>query len=165
MSAPESELDAPPWRRFESTLMATSKAIRREYDRQLADLGLRLTEALVIAVVDDHGPISQAALAQRLGIGRASVGQTIDHLVSRDLIVRAAHRSDRRVHQVVLTDSGRALAAHVIERDRALRNKMRRGLSKADRTELARMLLCVQTNLRAAEGASAAPTTGHAQRD
>ena len=34
------ELDAPPWLRVESTLMATARAIRQGYDHRFEPLGL-----------------------------------------------------------------------------------------------------------------------------
>ncbi len=50
------ELDAPPWRRFESTLMATSRQIRRAYDGRLEKVDLNLSEACLLAYVVEHGP-------------------------------------------------------------------------------------------------------------
>ena len=43
------ELDAPPWRRVESTLMATARAIRQAYAQRLRPLDLNLSQALQIA--------------------------------------------------------------------------------------------------------------------
>ena len=74
------ELDAPPWQRVEATLMATSRAIRRAYDKRLDPLGLNLTEASILAYVNQHGAITQTRLARHLGVGRASMGAAIDVL-------------------------------------------------------------------------------------
>jgi hypothetical protein len=68
------ELDAPPWRRFEATLMATSKLLRRAYDTRLADIGLNLSEACLLAYVVEHGPLTQTQVAERIGMGRARPG-------------------------------------------------------------------------------------------
>lgn len=149
MASSEHELDAPPWQRFESTLMATSRAMRKVYDQAFSDLGVHLTEALLIAVVDDHGPMAQSELARRLGVGRAALGQMVDSLVSRGLVTRRDDREDKRVRMVVLTLTGRRLATEIVERDLDVRQKLRRGLTKAERSQLARTLLQIQHNLQA----------------
>ena len=45
------ELDAPPWLRVESTLMATARAIHDAYDHRLAPLDLSLNTASLLAYV------------------------------------------------------------------------------------------------------------------
>ena len=57
------ELDAPPWRRFESTLMATSKSIRRAFDLRLSEIELNLSEACLLEYVFEHGPMTQTQAA------------------------------------------------------------------------------------------------------
>ena len=69
------ELDAPPWQRVEATLMATSRAIRRADDKRLDPLGLNLTEASILAYVNEHGAITQTRLARHLGVGRPRWGR------------------------------------------------------------------------------------------
>jgi DNA-binding MarR family transcriptional regulator len=91
------ELDAPPWRRFESTLMATSKSIRRAYDLLFAEIGLNLSEACLLEYVVEHGPMSQTQVAERIGMGRAPAGTIVDNLSSRALLRRTPDASDRRV--------------------------------------------------------------------
>lgn len=149
MATSEHELDAPPWQRFESTLMATSRSIRRLYDQVLADLGVNLTEGLLVAVVDAEGPLAQAELASRLGLGRAAVGQMVDGLEGRDIVARHPHERDRRIRLVGLTEEGRELAAQIVARDLSLRTDLRRGLARSERAQLARTLLQVQQNIAA----------------
>jgi DNA-binding MarR family transcriptional regulator len=143
----EHELDAPPWQRVESTLMATSRAIRRAYDARLANLDLNLTQASLLMYVQDHEPITQTQLADRLGMGRASTGAVIDNLHLRDLVQREPDPTDRRVWLVRLTSSGRELAAMVTAADVLLREELRAGLSRAERKQLARTLLRLHANL------------------
>jgi len=147
MATAEHELDAPPWQRVESTLMATSRAIRRAYDAHLAPLGLNLSEASLLAFVGEHGPVSQTQLAERLGMNRASTGAVVDAVLARGLVGRDPSPTDRRVWLVRITDDGRALAAQVAIVDGALREQLRAGLSRAERQQLARTLLRLQSNL------------------
>ena len=63
------ELDAPPWQRVESTLMATARLIREAYDARFATLDLNLTQASILVYVAEFGPITQTKIADHLGIG------------------------------------------------------------------------------------------------
>ena len=91
------ELDAPPWLRVESTIMATARAIRQSYDQRFNDLDLNLSEASVLAYVAEHGALSQTQIAKSLGLGRAATGALIDVLEDRDLVQRETDPDDRRV--------------------------------------------------------------------
>jgi MarR family transcriptional regulator for hemolysin len=99
----EHELDAPPWRRFESTLMATSKSIRRAYDLLFAEIGLNLSEACLLEYVVEHGPMSQTQVAERIGMGRAPAGTIVDNLSNRSLLRRTPDATDRRVWLLTAT--------------------------------------------------------------
>jgi MarR family transcriptional regulator for hemolysin len=91
------ELDAPPWSRVESTLMATARLIRQAYDRRLAPLDVNLTQATVLAYLAEFGAATQTMIAGHLGQGRAATGVTIDRLHERGMVMRAADPVDRRV--------------------------------------------------------------------
>jgi len=142
------ELDAPPWRRFESTLMATSKSIRRAYDMRLEPIGLNLSEAALLAYVVEHGPLTQTQVAERIGMGRAPAGTIVDNLSKRQLLVRLPDESDRRVWLLSATPDGHEMAVHIAEVDRDLRAELREGLSRAERQALAETLVRLQSNLK-----------------
>lgn len=146
-TALEHELDAPPWRRVESTLMATSRAIRRAYDQRLADLGLNLSEAMLLAFVDQNGPMTQTRLADRLGVGRPATGCVVDALERRGLVERRRHPTDRRVWLVATTEAAAAVVDEIDAIDRKLRDQLRAGISRAERQALAQTLLRLQANL------------------
>lgn len=143
----EHELDAPPWRRFESTLMATSKSIRRAYDMLFAEIGLNLSEACLLEYVVEHGPMTQTQVAERIGMGRAPAGSIVDNLSSRSLLLRTPDATDRRVWLLTATDEGMNLAVRIGEVDKDLRTKMRQGLSQVERELLADILIRIQSNL------------------
>ena len=88
MTSSKHELDAPPWQRVESTLMATSRAIRDAYDARFAELDLNLTQASLLVFLHEAGPLHQSQLARRLGRGRAATGATVDGLERRGLVER-----------------------------------------------------------------------------
>jgi MarR family transcriptional regulator, transcriptional regulator for hemolysin len=131
---------ATPLRRtLESTLMATSRAMRRAYDARLADLGLKLSEAFLLGHVHSHGPLTQTQLAEGLGIGRAATGSLIDALERKGLVERAADATER----------AGPVVAELAAVDVALREALWTGIGRAERRQLSETLLRLQDNLAA----------------
>ena len=145
----EHELDAPPWLRVESTIMAPARAVRQAYDLRFAELGLNLSEASLLAYVEESGALTQTRLAERLGIGRAAMGSVIDSLEKRGLVERNPDPDDRRVWLVDLTAAGKEMVQQVTERDLVLRKELRAGISRDDRQKLAEVLVALGNNLAA----------------
>lgn len=145
--ASDHELDAPPWRRVESTLMSTARAIRRAYEIRLTDLDLNLSQASLLAFLFEAGPITQSRLASRLGIGRAAAGLIIDGLEARELIERQANPNDRRAWLIALRPEGIRITKPIFKLDATLRSELRDGISRTERQQLAGLLLRLQGNL------------------
>ena len=141
------ELDAPPWLRVESTIMATARAIRQSYDQRFSDLDLNLSEASVLAYVAEHGALSQTQIAKSLGLGRAATGALIDVLEDRDLVQRETDPDDRRVWLVEITIAGKELLEEVYVRDQILRKQLRNGITRQERQQLAAVLVRLGNNL------------------
>jgi DNA-binding MarR family transcriptional regulator len=147
MKLMDNELDAPPWRRIDGTLMHAARSIRKAYDRMLEDVGLSLPEASLLAYLNEVEPQTQVQLANRLGSGRASTGARIDLLEGRGAIQRQPHPTDRRVWLVHITPVGRELVSTINELDRGLRQRLRAGISRQERQQLAAILVRIQRNL------------------
>lgn len=143
------ELDAPPWSRVEGTLLSTARAVRRAYDAALAELGVSLSEASVLAHLQDGGPLTQTELARRIGTGRARLGAWIDGLVAKDAVVREADPNDRRVWKVALTPTGRDLWEETVRVDRSIRKSLRAGTTPDDRAHLDALLTLINRNANA----------------
>lgn len=146
-AGPGHELDAPPWLRVESTLMATANAIRAAYDQRLAPLGLTLSVASLLSYIRDFGPVTQTRAAEHLDQGRAVTGTQVDKLQALGLVQRLPDPDDRRVWRVAITDRGRALADRIADVDAVLRAELRDGISRSDRQALAGLLVRLQHNL------------------
>ena len=129
--------------------MATARAVRQAYDLRFAELGLNLSEASLLAYVEESGALTQTRLAERLGIGRAAMGSVIDSLEQRGLVERNPDPDDRRVWLVDLTASGKEMVQQVTERDVVLRKELRAGISRDDRQKLAEVLVALGNNLAA----------------
>ncbi len=154
------ELDAPPWQRVETTLMATARLVREAFDCRLAALDLNLTQASLLGYVDEFGATTQTRLADRLGIGRAAAGTIIDQLQARGLVERRPDPDDRRVWLVAITDAGRSLAGQVTDVDEVLRAELRHGIGREERQALAWVMQRLQHNLRSAINRPVDPSTG-----
>jgi MarR family transcriptional regulator for hemolysin len=141
------ELDAPPWLRVESTIMATARAIRQAYDARFTELGLNLSEASLLAYVEEFGPQPQSRLAERLGLGRAATGSIVDVLETRACVEREPDPGDRRVWLVTLTSSGKELVDEISGIDQILRRELRAGISRDERHQLADLLVRLGGNL------------------
>jgi DNA-binding MarR family transcriptional regulator len=144
------ELDAPPWQRVETTLMATARLIRDAYDARFAALDLNLTQASILMYVADFGPVTQTKIADHLGQGRAATGATIDRLQQLGHVERRPDSDDRRVWQILLTGTGRSLVGTIAQIDEDLRTELRQGISRDDRQALAAVMEQLQSNLRRA---------------
>jgi DNA-binding MarR family transcriptional regulator len=144
---PDHELDAPPWRRVESTLMATARTIRRAYEIRLRGLDLNLSQASLLAFLFETGPITQSRLASRLGMGRAAAGLVIDALERREMIERRSNPEDRRAWLIALRPRGVRVVEPILEIDRTLRSELRIGITRSERQQLAGLLLRLQANL------------------
>ncbi|MEM7322360.1 MAG: MarR family transcriptional regulator [Actinomycetota bacterium] len=141
------ELDAPPWLRVESTIMATARQIRCFYDEAFAELGLNLSQASLLAYVADFGANTQTTLAERMALGRAATGTMIDQLEARGLVERLPDPEDRRVWLIGVTAEGRQLVDRIAAIDHAVRDDLRAGISREDRQHLAAVLVQLQENM------------------
>jgi MarR family transcriptional regulator for hemolysin len=144
------ELDAPPWLRVESTIMATAQAVREAYDARLASTGLTLSLASLLSYIAEFGPVNQTRAAEHLGQGRAATGAQVDRLQELGYIERRPDPDDRRVWMVAVTAAGAAKAAAVAEIDAVLRSELRSGISRTERQHLAAVLVRLQQNVAAA---------------
>ncbi len=149
-SLTNNELDAPPWLRVESTLMATARLIREAFDARLKPLDLNLTQASLLAYVAEFGATTQTGLAEKMGTGRAAMGTVVDGLEKRGFIERHPDPDDRRVWRVDITNVGRELAARVVGVDEVLRGELRHGIGREERQALSWVLTRLQVNLQSA---------------
>jgi DNA-binding MarR family transcriptional regulator len=117
------------------------------YNVALREVDLSLTEALLLSYVDHHGAMSQTATAERLGITRAAVTGIVETLLERHLIDRKADPADGRRKLITVTTTGRGVAERISSIDLDLRAELRTGLPKADRAQLAHILLQIQCNV------------------
>ncbi|MFI2431311.1 MarR family winged helix-turn-helix transcriptional regulator [Streptomyces sp. NPDC018693] len=79
--------------------------------RGVAERGLTTARAGVLWALFHEGPMTQRALAGRLGVTPRNVTGLLDALQEDGLVVREAHPTDRRATLVSLTGAGREVTA------------------------------------------------------
>ena len=85
--------------------------IFQDFIRRLARLDLSPAQFSVIVVIGANPGLSQAELAEALGIERARLVRLLHRLERRGLTQRRASRSDGRRHALELTREGRTVLA------------------------------------------------------
>jgi DNA-binding MarR family transcriptional regulator len=88
----------------------------QDFIRTLASIDLRPAQYSVLSVIAANRGLSQADVAQLLGIERARLVRLLDRLEKRGLTQRLASPVDRRSHALQMTPAGQAL----LKRARAL---------------------------------------------
>ena len=81
----------------------------QDFIRTLASIDLRPAQYSVLAVIGANRGLSQADVAQLLGIERARLVRLLDRLEKRGLTQRLASPVDRRSHALQLTSAGQTL--------------------------------------------------------
>ncbi|MGH4034150.1 MarR family winged helix-turn-helix transcriptional regulator [Actinomycetota bacterium Odt1-20B] len=112
-------------------LAAIGTAQWRDFAAAAAHHGLTSMQAKVLAQLDD--PIPMRGLAALLVCDASNVTGIVDRLEARGLVHREADPTDRRVKNVVATDTGR----EVIRRVREEMQKTHTALDALDDTESA----------------------------
>jgi DNA-binding MarR family transcriptional regulator len=74
-------------------------------------VGLRMTEAMILRLVEANPGCNQAEIGRTLGVKRTNMVPIIGGLVDRGLISRAA--ADGRTHALYITEEGAALRAKI----------------------------------------------------
>jgi MarR family transcriptional regulator for hemolysin len=80
------------------------RLLSRRIDAALADYGLSRTQWRLLAYVLRQEGITQSELARVLELERASVGNTVDIMERKGLVMRVANPDDRRVWRIAATD-------------------------------------------------------------
>jgi len=108
-----SRIDSPATELRESMM-----AVARQMRRHRLDHGLTLSQMELLSEISRAGVTTPAELAHQLHVRVQSLTDSINELLSRDLIARRPDKTDRRRQLIELTKAGTAL----LEADRAERD-------------------------------------------
>jgi MarR family transcriptional regulator, organic hydroperoxide resistance regulator len=86
-------------------------AVRRHFEAAMDRLDLTQKQTGVLWLIDANSGVSQIALANELGMDRASMMAIIDRLQERGLVVRKRSTEDGRRQELYVTAKGRKTLA------------------------------------------------------
>lgn len=92
-----------------SAMRKASRQISRLYDNHLEPVGLRITQFLTLAALDEVGTAAVNVLAERLDIERTAMGKMVGFLERDGFVAIKPSPTDGRSRLVELTEEGRRL--------------------------------------------------------
>ncbi|MFC5496369.1 MarR family winged helix-turn-helix transcriptional regulator [Caenimonas terrae] len=138
-------------RRFGFLVSDVARLYGQRFDRAARDqLGLSQPQCRLLGVLaanGDDAAVSQAELAQRLGLSAMAVGSLCDRMASAGWIRREPHATDRRVNLLQLEPRAAKALARAMEIGDSLNARALSGLSAAERTQLLSLLAKVRDSL------------------
>ncbi len=93
------------------TIRKANRQVSRFYDAHLEPAGLRITQFLTLAAVNELGSVGVNALAERLDIERTAMGKMAGFLERDGLVTIQPSPTDGRLRLIELTEAGRRLHA------------------------------------------------------
>jgi MarR family 2-MHQ and catechol resistance regulon transcriptional repressor len=112
------------------------KRVQRLWEKNLASLGLTLTELRILRVLSRDGPSPMAKVATELYMTPASITSLVDRLEAERLVERERSSDDRRVVNVRATPKGEEAMDRGLKLYRKFMGRALQSLSKEEVTEL-----------------------------
>ncbi|WP_327140333.1 MarR family winged helix-turn-helix transcriptional regulator [Nocardia sp. NBC_01327] len=128
-------------------LARTAKTVSRAFDETLAAAGGSLPVWLILLTLKTRELGNQRELAKAVGIEGATLTHHLNAMESNGLVTRRRDPSNRRVHQVELTDDGESLFRQLAGAATAHDQRLRTGFSDAEIDTLVSLLERLQRNI------------------
>jgi MarR family transcriptional regulator for hemolysin len=148
-----------------------SRLIKRRFERRARQMGLPITrqQAAVVLNIASHEGVSQAEVANWLGIEPIALVRMLDKLHYEGLVERRSHPTDRRVRTLWLSPAAGPVVERILAINEAIRHEAFGGLPPKTRDLVINSLCHVKDNLalqeevageRAIDATSETATTG-----
>ncbi|HEX5014463.1 MAG TPA: MarR family transcriptional regulator [Candidatus Limnocylindrales bacterium] len=124
----------------------------RRWAERIAPLGIEPRQGLVLRVLNNVGPTTQADLARRIRVPASKVVGLVDELEAAGLAERRSVQGDRRVRAIHLTDLGAQTLGELAKASAAHEKELTAGLSAAERRQLVELLEGVADELGLTRG-------------
>ena len=145
--------DATPERlkgQFSRLVGKTAAQTRRVAGDALRAVGARKDDFVVLAVLAEFGPASQAVLAGRTQIYKSDLVAVLNELAEHGWVLRAPDPGDKRRNVVTLTDDGRRRLAELDGVLDGVNEHIMSPLDEAERAQLFALLGRVNAHLAGA---------------
>ena len=136
-------------RAFGFLVQDVSRLIKRRFERRARQMGLPITrqQAAVILNIAGNEGVSQAEVANWLGIEPIALVRMLDKLHEEGLVERRAHPTDRRIRTLWLTPAAGAVVERILAINEAIRQEAFAGLPSETRVALIDVLGRIKDNL------------------
>ena len=115
-------------------------ATQSRLEERLRPFDLTPSEFTVLGILEGRDRLSAAQLARRLAITPQSMNELITSLERKQLVMREAVPTNRRILEARLTAAGRRLVALADEVMDKIETEVYRGLGRAERSTFHRLL-------------------------
>jgi MarR family transcriptional regulator, transcriptional regulator for hemolysin len=128
-------------------LSRTARIVSRAFDDALGEAGGSLPVWLILLNLKARHRANQRELAEAVGISEATLTHHLNAMEDDALLTRTRGQSNRRIHVVVLTESGEAVFLRLRDAALAFDRRLRRGISAQELATLERLLATLAGNV------------------
>ncbi|MGQ0634616.1 MAG: MarR family winged helix-turn-helix transcriptional regulator [Planctomycetaceae bacterium] len=136
-------------------ICSTSHSLRRALDTELERQGITYRQWEVLCWIAVEGELSQAELADRMGIEAPTLVGILDRMERDGWLDRYGCPNDRRRKRIRATDKAEAVWSRMMECAHTVRNRAREGLSQAELDALRSICERIRGNLEQSQPAAA----------
>ena len=122
------------------------KALVREFDREIAPLGLNTVQALVLILLAEGVTVTAAGLCRELSHDAGALTRIVDKLEAAGFVRRVRRQRDRRAADLELTKEGRRVHGEVRRAQVEVLNRMLQGFSRSEARALESLLKRIVEN-------------------
>ena len=128
-------------------LFRTTKLVSQAFDAALAEAGGTLPVWLTLLSIKSRAAANQRELATMIGIQGATLTHHLNGMEKQGLLTRRRDPSNRRVHQVTLTEAGEALFLRLKDAAMAFDERLRNGIDDERIAGLSADLAALRVNV------------------
>lgn len=127
---------------------AISRSCRMYADRYIAEFGLSISQAIIIAELSRHGGCSQDELRARVKLDKGNVTRALQYLEENGFVRRKQDCVDRRIIRVHATQKARSTDRKLHALAIQWNEMFTRGFSQEERQALTTLLLRMEANVQ-----------------
>ena len=128
-------------------LFRTTKLVSQAFDAALGEAGGTLPVWLTLLSIKSRAAANQRELATMIGIQGATLTHHLNGMEKQGLLTRRRDPSNRRVHQVALTEAGEALFLRLKDAAMAFDERLRAGIDDERIARLSADLAALRANV------------------
>jgi MarR family 2-MHQ and catechol resistance regulon transcriptional repressor len=125
------------------------ETLREHAQRNIASLGIGLTDFGILEMLRHKGPMPVNAIGSRLRLTSGSITAAVDRLEKKGLVARRNDPGDRRARVVHLTEAGTNLITCAFTEHEAAMERAVSGLSPEEREQAVELLKKLGLNAQA----------------